>query len=242
MASPSTATFLKPTPQKQETASPNYQYLPINQLDRPDQHNPEPSPLHLQTSRSRSSKVTILLITLLLTLSLYGLYTLLTQTLSAPISPQNCNCGPTIEHALAANCTYDSISSSWLPPHCRDDVLTAEFNALKDWDYYLPSRGNPNLPSNETLSLSELAALADEPKKEDRVFWTTLEWHVQHCVFYWKKESRSKALGTVMERAYVGEGHVGHCVMTINMALGGADMGVVNTRAVVGLDSDMGLT
>jgi hypothetical protein len=38
-----------------------------------------------------------------------------------------CVCGETIEEATSLGCKFDSLSMAWLPDHCRDDELTAEF-------------------------------------------------------------------------------------------------------------------
>jgi hypothetical protein len=38
-----------------------------------------------------------------------------------------CVCGETTEEAISLGCKFDSLSMAWLPDHCRDDELTAEF-------------------------------------------------------------------------------------------------------------------
>jgi hypothetical protein len=43
--------------------------------------------------------------------------------------PSSCRCGESVAEALSLGCKYDSLAVAWLPPHCRDDELTAEFEA-----------------------------------------------------------------------------------------------------------------
>jgi hypothetical protein len=40
---------------------------------------------------------------------------------------QGCVCGETVAEAISLGCKFDSLSMAWLPDHCRDDELTAEF-------------------------------------------------------------------------------------------------------------------
>jgi hypothetical protein len=67
----------------------------------------------------------------------------------------NCNCGYTIEQAKSNECKYDSLATSWLPPFCRDDSLTEEFEAIAPggggWTHYTEKFGN------ETYTLDEVA-------------------------------------------------------------------------------------
>jgi hypothetical protein len=39
-----------------------------------------------------------------------------------------CDCGDSVAEATSLGCKFDSLSMAWLPEHCRDDELTAEFN------------------------------------------------------------------------------------------------------------------
>lgn len=46
--------------------------------------------------------------------------------------PQGCYCGTSSAEAKSMGCKYDSLAAAWLPEHCRDDELTAEFDHSGD--------------------------------------------------------------------------------------------------------------
>lgn len=39
-----------------------------------------------------------------------------------------CDCGGSVVEAVSLGCKFDALSMAWLPEHCRDDELTAEFD------------------------------------------------------------------------------------------------------------------
>ena len=126
------------------------------------------------------------------------------ETLSPGLN--RCDCGPTIEEALSRNCVYDSLSTSWLPPHCRDDELTAGFDRAGpgpegQWSYF--THGNGTVP----LTRAEIAALGETGGS----FWCSRDWHIAHCVFYWQKYKRMRETGAVMEARFDSLKHVQHC-------------------------------
>ena len=117
-----------------------------------------------------------------------------------------CDCGRTIEEALSRNCVYDSLSTSWLPPHCRDDDLTANFDRAGpgpegQWSYFADDNGT--IP----LTRTDIAALGEAGGS----FWCSRDWHIAHCVFYWQKYKRMRETGTVMEQRFDSLKHVEHC-------------------------------
>ena len=123
----------------------------------------------------------------------------------------SCHCGSNIIEAKSLGCKYDSLSLSWLPAQCRDDDLTAEFehagpNPDGSWPYYADKA------ANVSISIEEVAQLADLPRSQ-AVFYTTTGWHVAHCAFYWRKEYRMRAKGSMMESRYDKESHIKHCYM-----------------------------
>ncbi|EXU98300.1 hypothetical protein X797_008690 [Metarhizium robertsii] len=120
----------------------------------------------------------------------------------------NCSCGATIHEARALDCTFDVLSVSWLPPSCRDDELTVEFAAGGPgphgaWDYWAHENGT------WSLTLDEVAALVEKPKS---IVYTSWEFHVLHCSFYWRKQWRvSRGVGALfMEARYALESYVKH--------------------------------
>lgn len=112
-----------------------------------------------------------------------------------------CDCGSSIAEAKTKDCVYDSLATAWLPPFCRDDELTKEFDAASDWEYYADKKGT------KRLTRDEVAALGDT----QGVFWSTRQWHIAHCTFYWQKYRRIRITGAVMEERYDRLEHVRHC-------------------------------
>jgi hypothetical protein len=144
-------------------------------------------------------------------LSLWGLLNL-THTLGAfffPVKPVSCNCGGSVAEAISMGCKFDTLSTAWLPAHCRDDELTKKFNAEGPggtWTYYADQNGN------RTLTVDEVSRMADL-QDVNPGYWATTEWHVMHCQYYWLKERNAwKSYGKLtVEGAFANEYHVKHC-------------------------------
>ncbi|OJJ34148.1 hypothetical protein ASPWEDRAFT_173574 [Aspergillus wentii DTO 134E9] len=117
-----------------------------------------------------------------------------------------CDCGSSISEAISKSCTFDILATSWLPPYCRDEELTAEFERSGPgpngaWSYFADEAAT--IPMNK----SQIAALADV----NGTFWVTQAWHLEHCIFYWMKYVRMRDTGAVMEDRFEGVDHVRHC-------------------------------
>jgi hypothetical protein len=124
-----------------------------------------------------------------------------------------CDCGASIAEAISMGCKFDSLAAAWLPAHCRDDELTAEFQTVGDgpdgnWIYYA------DVNHTSTLTLDEVAALADIPSATVHMGPTH---HKMHCRFYWRKQYRvkSKNDGRIVEPNFDNEGHIKHCGRTL---------------------------
>ncbi|KAE8381326.1 hypothetical protein BDV26DRAFT_278892 [Aspergillus bertholletiae] len=144
--------------------------------------------------------------------------------------PISCNCGETIEEAIANNCKYDSIAAAWLPPACRNDELLEQFersgpNSDGSWMYYADRN------KTRVLSLEEVSQL---PKTGSH-FFTTHQWHLVHCAYYWKKMFLAAETGTVIEARYNNLAHINHCEM---MFLKRDTLDTIVTEAGVSLHSD----
>ncbi|KAH8804685.1 hypothetical protein F5884DRAFT_884328 [Xylogone sp. PMI_703] len=149
--------------------------------------------------------------------------------------PITCNCGNTIKEAHSLSCKYDSLSASWLPPQCRDDQLTAEFKKSSSspsgrWIYYADRNATTVLTQHEISMMAELPL-------EQAYFWTTFEWHLSHCSFYWRKEFRSRQRGLTIEDRYDRESHIKHCHMAF-LNNDGTPLKETSTRAVIMLGGD----
>ncbi|TDZ68462.1 hypothetical protein CTRI78_v002110 [Colletotrichum trifolii] len=170
--------------------------------------------------------------TFVIILAAYGLFSLVTPHLSRPRSHNlSCNCGETIDEARSNGCVYDSLAAAWLPPHCRSAALTAEFESLgpnppdaagNTWGYW------HDLNQTRAMTLAEVSELPEAARHGRHArFFATHEWHLVHCVFYWRKmwESARCARGEpgalcgggggggvlVVERRYDTLMHINHC-------------------------------
>jgi hypothetical protein len=119
-----------------------------------------------------------------------------------------CNCGNSTTEALLLGCKFVPMAAAWLPRACRDDELSFEFDHAgpgpnNSWAYFADKPGTPE------LGLDEVALLADVP---GALYFTTREWHIVHCVYYWKKLHRSRSTGVVVEPRYDSEKHIDHCL------------------------------
>ncbi|GKZ98854.1 hypothetical protein AnigIFM60653_000193 [Aspergillus niger] len=134
----------------------------------------------------------------------------------------SCSCGDSIAEALTRSCRYDTLSAAWLPPHCRDDELTARFDAAGPgdggaWTYYADQSGN------STMTLAEIAQLPGNDTHE--FFYMTYRWHVFHCSFYWRKLHRMvhgvEGAAKRIEYRSDSESHIDHCegIFTLNYPL-----------------------
>lgn len=117
-----------------------------------------------------------------------------------------CDCGATVAQALALSCVYVPVATAWLPPYCRDDALSAEFDRSGPgpggaWGYFADEA------ATRPLGLGELGRRGEAGGS----FWAYLDWHVAHCAFYWQKYHRIRDTGAVLELRYDRIEHVRHC-------------------------------
>lgn len=124
-----------------------------------------------------------------------------------PTALMSCDCGNSTAEAVALGCKYDSLAAAWLPEHCRDDDLTAEFERSGPgvggkWTYWSDSA------HTKEISVEEIAQMAGNPELR---FHMTGHWHVIHCIFYWRKEHRARFNGKMVEPRSDSEKHIKHC-------------------------------
>ena len=138
--------------------------------------------------------------------------------------PKNgqCDCGNSTAEAISLGCKYDSLAAAWLPEHCRDDDLTAEFETVGpgpngSWIYWADSN------HTEVVSVEEIAAMADNSSAR---FHMSYDWHVYHCIFYWRKQYRSRFNGITVEPRDDSEEHILHCGKVITNKVWGTVAGV----------------
>ncbi|GLA73171.1 hypothetical protein AtubIFM55763_004075 [Aspergillus tubingensis] len=171
---------------------------------------------HIKTLLLSTPKSLLLRNTLIFFLAIWGLISLshniilsILATNTHPPIPKTCHCGNSTTEALTLGCKFDSLAAAWLPPHCRDDELTAEFeragpNPDGSWTYYADDY------HTVPMAIEEVAALADNQSARVQM---TRDWHVVHCLFYWRKMFRVRDLeGVIVEPSFDHEEHIKHCI------------------------------
>ncbi|KAJ4856803.1 hypothetical protein T069G_10171 [Trichoderma breve] len=176
----------------------------------------EEAELYIPRARQSSRLLTVLSYVVKLVIVAMAVYGLITMGISAVVRLRKaavppCNCGSSIAEALTLDCKYDSLSTSWLPPHCRDDEMTSLFEKSGpgpngQWNYYAS-----NLNTSKVFTIEEMALMAEKPDSE-RQAWATIEWHDKHCFFTLLKQVRGRA-----KMQYTGfpsgTAHAEHCAM-----------------------------
>ncbi|KAK5655854.1 hypothetical protein OQA88_5393 [Cercophora sp. LCS_1] len=165
----------------------------------------------LKTRKTRRDVLLVVKDMTLTTLAILGLLAIIysTQQSQRGIGTlrKSCNCGNSVAEARARGCKYDSLGTAWLPDHCRDDELTAEFERSGDgpdgrWLYF----ADPRL--TKPLKLEEVADLGDVP---NATFHVGVGWHTAHCFFSWRFEHRARQNGKVVQGRVDNEMHIHHC-------------------------------
>jgi len=139
----------------------------------------------------------------------------------------DCNCGETIAEAKTKGCKFDALASAWLPAECIDEELSNEFDHSGpevdgSWPYFLHPNGT--VP----LSMDDLASMANTGQR----WYSTREWHLLHCNFYWRKKTRSAQTGVVLEKRYDTVDHIAHCWNMVMMTTP-MDSLTVNAKVVL---------
>ena len=118
-------------------------------------------------------------------------------------------CGNSTASALAANCTFDQLTWSWLPPHCPhygNDEFLAAAGAETPYKYYLDPEGH-EIVSPKTWQKDVLGG-------ELMIFGERRE-HVSHCVFVFLALGQILRDGGKYIPKLVEYEHVHHCAMLL---------------------------
>ncbi|KAK6066894.1 hypothetical protein SCUP234_11650 [Seiridium cupressi] len=181
-------------------------------------------------------------------LAAFGLYTLVRTQFH--VQQLSCNCGDTLDEALKNDCVYDSLAAAWLPPHCRSEALSLEFessgpNPPDAWGNTWPYWADAN--KTKPLTLEDVSRLPMAGPDQPSHFFATYQWHIMHCVFYWRKmwdsAQRTKGIFTtageseplLVEKRYDTLMHINHCKQ---MFLKRNSLDAIATEAGVALHSD----
>lgn len=127
-----------------------------------------------------------------------------------PNTEPSCYCGETLAQAQSLGCSYVAMASAWLPMHCRDTALEEDFDSLGPgdggrWQYYKDHN------TTSTFEPQEIADFAGTTQK----YYNTWEWHVLHCLFYWRKTHRSHFTKVTVEPRFNTDAHIHHCTKLI---------------------------
>lgn len=148
-------------------------------------------------------------------LAMYGFFDVATRVVESGISvirawseQPACWCGTSDQEAVSVGCMYDHIAVDWLPPFCRDQELVDEFdcsgpNLDGSWSYY--SLDDKGLFSR--INASDIDSYA----RRGLDYWSTVEWHIAHCLFTWRKQFRKDFRREAIEPWNMKEAHVVHC-------------------------------
>ncbi|BAE58010.1 unnamed protein product [Aspergillus oryzae RIB40] len=122
------------------------------------------------------------------------------ETTSAP--QFQFNCGSSTSEARAAGCRFDLTTFTWVPPACFDEPLMEEFLGSKNWTWSLDELGIQQV--NESF--------AREGDFES--LYTTMDYHVTHCAYAWKKLHRSLFSGDLshIDGYTASIHHTEHCL------------------------------
>lgn len=90
------------------------------------------------------------------------------------VGEKSCRCGANLQEAIDNGCVYDSLALAWLPAHCRDDELLAEWETAGSgsggqWEYFRSQN------RDDPMNVTEVSMLGGTTT----MFYTTLEWHVK---------------------------------------------------------------
>ena len=111
-------------------------------------------------------------------------------------------CGGSAEKARSLGCVFDIVSHSWLPETClhREDIEDGKLMyANNTWHWGLDNLTEVSLDS---VRLGEF----------DRV-WTSMDWHVLHCTYIWKRLHRALLEpGRVLDSYTADYHHTKHCI------------------------------
>ena len=88
-------------------------------------------------------------------------------------------CGNTPDKAKAAGCIFDIVSFCFLHPRCHDFELAAEFAAIEPWQWFKER-------SNESATIPREQVLTGEFD----VSFVDYHYHIEHCLFMWRKLHR----------------------------------------------------
>jgi len=109
-------------------------------------------------------------------------------------------CGNSSAQARANGCILDFVPGAWVHPDCYDAQLEKEFLGLQPWKWYADEN------FTEELSFDYIR----ETGGPDPI-WVTMEYHLTHCAYTWKKLHRAVILQIPIDTHVGAYKHTDHC-------------------------------
>jgi hypothetical protein len=111
------------------------------------------------------------------------------------------DCGDDMEQALQKGCLYDVLLAAWTPPQCFNQTLYDEFyDPEPEWTYYL----------DDQAAKTVRPSLVDTGRYMQ--LFTSYKFHIQHCLYFWRKQTNALAPGGAWVEEMVLEPiHAEHC-------------------------------
>ncbi|KAL5358892.1 hypothetical protein BJX96DRAFT_147421 [Aspergillus floccosus] len=189
-----------------------YISLPKEDHDLPDAEE-LPQPRQAPNRWRATSIFAVATISLCLGVAAFVLtdYTLSPKTLSKPQLQFQFHCGSTPAEARAAGCHFDMTTFTWVPPACFDEGLMNELLGLRNWTWHRDAEGKH--PVDEAFARSG----------DYEFLYTSMRYHVMHCVYVMKKLHRSLLSGDVrhIDGYMASTHHTDHC---LQMMMSGGDL------------------
>ena len=200
-----------------------------------------------QNRRSRNYYLRVTFQALVVAFALFGVLNVVGAVVGIPlpvesVESRSCNCGNSSEEIEALGCRFDGIAAAFLPPHCRDHALLAEFDRSGDddsdgsWIYW----ADPE----KTLRLNETGMM--RVALDRGWFWASQKYHIVHCTFNWRKQWRAmlarqgkgngRGAAEKVEKRFLNEDHIKHCGEIDQMS---NPLDKLSTQSGIALNADL---
>ncbi|KAL0930701.1 uncharacterized protein CTRU02_214776 [Colletotrichum truncatum] len=113
---------------------------------------------------------------------------------------------------MTRGCIWEEMDMQWLHPKCVDLELREEY-AKKGhgpdgiWMFETEAPGGDGLGPFQIVNSTELSLLVEPGRKA----WSTMEHHLLHCNYRWRKQFRTRHTGVIWPMPREKEAHVAHC-------------------------------
>jgi hypothetical protein len=110
-------------------------------------------------------------------------------------------CGSTAAEAKERGCVFDLMNFGWTPAECYNEQLAQESLQNGPWKFFYDEAATKPIPGNQDTELLSVT----------ETVWSSLEFHVAHCVYTWKQMHQSVTVGRPLPDALLSFHHTSHC-------------------------------